>query len=148
VARRGWRWLRSGNDESPPVDAFTSAEDHEHEVWAAEPVTAAPVHAFAPANDPEPAEVFEEPSPEPIVPGELFGAPGRMDEDGFSEERTYAEKADAERALLATIEVRLSEARASFDTLRADALRAYADDLRARIARFEALAAEAANRAA
>jgi hypothetical protein len=144
VARRGWKWLRSGHDEALPDDAFTAPEDHEDEVWD-EPVPAAPELV---EDEPVDEEPFEEPVAEPVAPALLFGAPGQMDEDGFSEQRTYAEKADAERALLVTIERRLADARAQFDTLKADALRGYADDLRARIARFDALAAEAANRAA
>jgi hypothetical protein len=149
VARRGWKWLRSGQD-APPNDAFTAPEDHEDESWNLEPATAAPVPVAAPELEETFDEIFAEPAlgPEPAAPVQLFGAPGLMDEDGFSEQRTYSEKADAERAVLATIERRLADARASFDMLKVDALRGYANDLRDRIARFDALAADAGNRAA
>jgi hypothetical protein len=67
-----------------------------------------------------------------------FGDPGQMDEDGFSAEHSYAEKAEIERDLLRTIETRLAAAKAALDLNTADAMAAYAEDIRTRIARFEA----------
>jgi hypothetical protein len=68
-----------------------------------------------------------------------FGPSGAMDDDGYSTPCSYAEKASIERTLLASLERRMTEARAAdlHDVLVATS--AYADDLRDRIARFDAL---------
>jgi hypothetical protein len=66
-----------------------------------------------------------------------FGPVGLMDEDGFSAPYSYAEKASIEREQLAEVERRTS---ADFDYNTIVLAQAYADDLRTRIARFEALA--------
>jgi hypothetical protein len=68
-----------------------------------------------------------------------FGPNGTMDDDGYSTARSYAEKATIERALLVTLEQRIDEAVASDLHDVVVATRAYADDLRTRIARFDEL---------
>jgi hypothetical protein len=72
-----------------------------------------------------------------------FGPAGDMDEDGYSEPHTYAEKAAIEREQLEVLEQGIAEAQAAgqYDVI--VSTRAYADDVRARVERFEALAAEA-----
>lgn len=71
-----------------------------------------------------------------------FGPAGEMDEDGFSEPHTYAEKAAIEREQLAALEQGIAEAQAAGIYDQVVSTRAYADDVRARVERFEALAAE------
>jgi hypothetical protein len=69
-----------------------------------------------------------------------FGPPAQMDEDGYSTPHTYAEKAAIERALLETLEQTIVAAHLAdrYDVV--VSTRAYAADVRARVARFEALA--------
>jgi len=71
-----------------------------------------------------------------------FGPAGEMDEDGFSEPHTYAEKAAIEREQLELLERGIAEAQAAGQYDAVVSTRAYADDVRARVERFEALAAE------
>jgi hypothetical protein len=68
-----------------------------------------------------------------------FGPTGAMDDDGYSMAHSYAEKATIERALLVTLERRIDEASSAnlYDVV--VATKAYADDLRIRIARFDEL---------
>jgi hypothetical protein len=68
-----------------------------------------------------------------------FGPSGAMDDDGYSMTHSYAEKATIERALLVTLERRIEEAASAdlYDLV--VATKAYADDLRTRIARFDEL---------
>ncbi len=72
-----------------------------------------------------------------------FGPVGQMDEDGYSASLSYLEKAAAERAQLYDLELTIASAHATgrYDVV--VSTRAYADDLRNRITRFEALAEEA-----
>lgn len=84
----------------------------------------------------------EEETGEDATGANPFGDPGVMDEDGFSAELSYAEKAEVERRHLRTIEQRLAAAKAALDLNTADAMAAYAEDIRQRIARFEALMRE------
>jgi hypothetical protein len=80
-------------------------------------------HLFVPAFDPQQITAY--------------GPVGLMDEDGFSAPYSYAEKAAIEREELAELE-RRSSADGDYNTI--VLAEAYADDLRARIVRFEALA--------
>ena len=75
---------------------------------------------------------------------QLFGPAGEMDEDGYSEPHTYAEKAAIEREQLAALEQGIAEAQAAGTYDQVVSTRAYAEDVRARVQRFEALAAEEA----
>jgi hypothetical protein len=81
-------------------------------------------HLFVPALDPQQQL-------------SAYGPVGLMDEDGFSAPYSYAEKASIEREQLAEFESRTS-ADCDYNTI--VLAQAYADDLRTRIARFEALA--------
>jgi hypothetical protein len=69
-----------------------------------------------------------------------FGPVGQMDEDGYSTGLSYLEKAAAERAQLYELELAIASAHAigQYDVV--VSTRAYADDLRDRITRFEELA--------
>jgi hypothetical protein len=80
-------------------------------------------HLFVPALEPQQQSAY--------------GPVGLMDEDGFSAPYSYAEKASIEREQLAGLE-RRSSADSDYNTI--VLAQAYADDLRTRIARFEALA--------
>jgi hypothetical protein len=75
-----------------------------------------------------------------------FGPAGEMDEDGFSTRYSYAEKAAIERNQLSTLEQKIAEAKAAGDHDVVVSTGAYADDVRARVARFEELAARDAAR--
>jgi hypothetical protein len=66
-----------------------------------------------------------------------YGPVGLMDEDGFSAPYSYAEKASIEREQLAEVE-RRSAGDSDYNSI--VLAQAYADDLRIRIARFDALA--------
>jgi hypothetical protein len=72
-----------------------------------------------------------------------FGPVGQMDEDGYSTDLSYLEKATAERAQLYALELMIASAHATGQYDVVVSTRAYADDLRDRITRFEELAEEA-----
>jgi hypothetical protein len=91
---------------------------------------------------PDPPAVEPDLPIEPEPTGEsAFGPAGAVDEDGFSDGQTYAQKAATERTLLASLELRIAAGIAADDHNAVVAAKAYADDLRVRIARFDALAA-------
>jgi hypothetical protein len=148
---------RNGEKPRPRLEVvITAIEDSlpaDLSVPAVAPVEVAPPEAEAVVDDApeveeERAELSEaaaltlvpDVEPEPAPAGaNPFGDPGQMDEDGFSAEHSYAEKAEIERDLLRTIERRLAAAKAALDLNTADAMAAYAEDIRLRIARFETL---------
>jgi hypothetical protein len=90
------------------------------------------VVAPAPAPVPDAAEQAPERN--------IFRPAGPVDEDGYSTPTSYAEKAARERDLLESFEARITKAAATGRYNEVVALTAYADDLRDRVARFEALA--------
>jgi hypothetical protein len=93
---------------------------------------------------PDPPEIEPDHAAEPapsLPPGEsVFGPAGEVDEDGYSNGQSYAQKAATERAQLVALELRIAAAIAADDHNSVVATKAYADDLRVRIARFDALA--------
>jgi hypothetical protein len=70
----------------------------------------------------------------PLEPEHVFDVPAGLDADGFPDDYSYAEKAEIERAIL--LEIRRTTNESYTQMVAAEA---YMDDLRERIARFEAL---------